>query len=241
MRETLLALFELQKIDTRAYELTQRAESIPKLIHDLESSLDGARSELGTLNTEVEALKREQSEIEAKNAEEGEKHKKWKTRLHDIKSPREYQALSREVEMGERQIRDSEERILELLGQVEDRQKVIDDKTQTLRDGEAEIGAKVRALREEQARLKAEAEAASQGRDAVEKKINKRILRRYDDLRAKRNGLAVVLTNDGACSGCNMTVRPQQLVEMQRFNSIEQCAACHRIMVHENLLKQEQP
>ncbi|MCB0419321.1 MAG: hypothetical protein KDD39_16870, partial [Bdellovibrionales bacterium] len=71
MRETLLALFELQKIDTRAYELTQRAESIPKLIHDLESSLDGARSELGTLNTEVEALKREQSEIEAKNAEEG--------------------------------------------------------------------------------------------------------------------------------------------------------------------------
>jgi predicted nucleic acid-binding Zn-ribbon protein len=240
VRETLLALYQLQKIDTRAYELTQRAESIPKLIHELESSLDGLRSELGNLNTEVETLKREQNDIEAKNAEEGDKHKKWKTRLHDLKSPREYQALSREVEMGERQIRDSEERITELMIQVEDRQKVIEDKTLILRDGEQEVSGKVRALREEQARLKAEAEAASSGRDAVGKKINKRVLQRYEDLRAKRNGLAVVLTSDGACSGCNMTVRPQQLVEMQRFNSIEQCAACHRIMVHENLLKQEE-
>lgn len=240
MRETLLALFELQKIDTNAYSLTQQAEEIPRQIHELEQSLEGLRSELGTLNTELEGLRHEQREIEAKNAEEGEKHRKWKTRLHDIKSPREYQALSREVELGERQIRESEERIMELMQTIEERKAVIDAKTSELRGGEADVSAKVRALREKQAGFKTEAEAASQGREVLVKKINSRVLKRYDDLRAKRNGVAVVMTSEGACTGCNMAIRPQQLVEMLRFKSIERCAVCHRILVHEQLLQEQE-
>lgn len=240
MRDTLLALYELQKIDTNAYKLTQQAEEIPRQIHELEQSLEGLRTELGVLNTELDQLRNEQREIEAKNAEESEKHRKWKTRLHDIKSPREYQALSREVELGERQIRESEERLLELMAGVEARKQVIDEKTEELRAGEADVSAKVRALREKQAAFKVEAESATQGREQLMKKINKRVLRRYDDLRAKRNGVAVVATADGACTGCNMAVRPQQLVEMQRFKSIEQCAVCHRILVHERLLSDEE-
>jgi len=239
VRETLLALYELQKIDTNAYNLTQQAEEIPRQIHELEQSLEGLRSELGTLNTELEGLRHEQREIEAKNAEEGEKHRKWKTRLHDIKSPREYQALSREVELGERQIRESEERLLELMTAVEERKKVIDSKTEELRAGETVVSSKVRALREKQASFKTEAEAASQGREVLVKKINKRVLKRYDDLRAKRNGVAVALTAEGACTGCNMAVRPQQLVEMLRFKTIERCAICQRILVHEQLLQEE--
>jgi len=236
VRETLLALYELQKIDKNAYVLTQQAEEIPRKIHELEHSLEGFRSELGVLNTELETLRGEQREIEAKNAEEGEKHRKWKTRLHDIKSPREYQALSREVELGERHIRESEERILELMSSIEDRQKEIADKTKVLRGHEGEVSTKVRTLRSRQTELSAEAEAASQGREVLVKKINSRVLKRYDSLRVKRSGTAVVATTGGACCGCNMAVRPQQLVEMQRFTSIEQCAVCHRILVHESLL-----
>lgn len=239
MRETLLALYELQKIDKNAYVLTQQAEEIPRQIHEIEQSLEGFRSELGVLNTQLETLRGEQRDIEAKNAEEGEKHRKWKTRLHDIKSPREYQALSREVELGERHIRENEERVLELMQAIETLQKEIKTKTDSLRGAEAGVSAKVRVLRERQAGLSVEAEAASQGREVLAKKINSRVLKRYDSLRAKKSGLAVVATKDGACAGCNMAVRPQQLVEMQRFTNIEQCAICQRIMVHEALLATE--
>ncbi len=237
MRDTLLALYELQKIDKASYALTHQAEEIPQKIHELEQSLEGFRSELGVLSTEIEVLRGEQREIEAKNAEEGDKHRKWKSRLNDIKSPREYQALSREVELGERQIRDSEERIIDLMTNIEDKQAIIDTKNKTLRGGEKEVRSKIKALRDRQAELSVEAEAASQGREVLLKKINSRIIKRYDNVRAKRSGTAVVLTDKGACSGCNMAVRPQQLVEMQRFTTIEQCSVCHRIMVHESLLK----
>lgn len=240
MRKTLLALYELQKIDTRAYELTQQAENIPRQIHELEQSLDGARSELGVLNSELDVLRGEQNDIEAKNSEEGDKHNKWKRRLNDIKSPREYQALSREVELGERQIRDNQDRIIQLMEDIEGREKIIEDKVSTLRDAEGEVNSKVRALRELQARLKKEAEEASKGREEIVKDVKKRVLKRYDDLRRKRSGLAVVLAKDGACCGCNMAMRPQQVVEMLRFNTIEQCASCHRILVAEDLLKQEE-
>ncbi len=242
MRETLLALYELQKIDKNAYVLTQQAEEIPRKIHELEHSLEGFRSELGVLNTELETLRGEQREIEAKNAEEGEKHRKWKTRLHDIKSPREYQALSREVELGERHIRESEERILELMSSIEERQKEIADKTKILRGHEGEVSTKVRILRARQTELSAEAEAASQGREVEEKKLPARVVKRYSQVRKQKNGIAVALVKDGTCTGCNMRLRPQQEVELLRCSSWESCPNCNRLLVHANTIEEaEQP
>ena len=40
--------------------------------------------------------------------------------------------------------------------------------------------------------------------------------------------------------GCNMRIRPQQLVEILHFNTMETCPACQRILVHEDLIKQEE-
>jgi len=48
----------------------------------------------------------------------------------------------------------------------------------------------------------------------------------------------VALVRDGACMGCNMKIRPQQLVEILHFNTMETCPACQRILVHEDLVKQ---
>lgn len=236
MRDTLKALFELQKIDTSALELERGADAIPRKITELEGSLESQRQELGVLNSEVDALKVEQQEIEARNAEESQKHRKWKSRLNEIKSPREYQALSRELELGERQIRESDERLIELMQEVENRQQVIDARAEALRGEERKVQDKVRELRQAQQKLEQDAEERRVGRDEVSAKLNKRILQRYETLRKKKGGIAVSLLREGTCTGCNMRMRPQHVVEILRFNTLEQCPNCQRILVHEALL-----
>lgn len=240
MREILIALYELQQIDSGALEIQRGADLIPQKIKALEDELEVHRAELGQLNAELETLKKEQEDLHAHTREETSKHKKWKGRLNDIKSPREYQALSRELELGERAVRDAEERAVEMMMNIEAKQTVVDQKSEDLRDREADVSKQVAVLRRKQAELRQDVEKASRGRDEVSAKLKPGLVKRYEKLRKARQGIGVALVRDGACMGCNMRIRPQQLVEILHFNTMETCPACQRILVHEDLIKQQE-
>ncbi len=239
MRETLIALYELQQIDSSALEIQRGADRIPLKIKALEDELEAYRADLGQLNAELETLRKEQEDLSAHTREETSKHKKWKGRLNDIKSPREYQALSRELELGERSVREAEERTVEMMMNIEGKESVVKQKTDSFREREAEVGKEVATLRRKQAELRQDVEKASKGRTEVSARLKPPLVKRYEKLRKARQGIAVALVRDGACMGCNMKVRPQQLVEILHFNTMETCPACQRILVHEDLIRQE--
>lgn len=240
MRETLIALYELQQIDSGALEIQRGADRIPQKVKALEDELEVHRVELGQLNAELDTLRKEQDDLSAHTREETSKHRKWKGRLNDIKSPREYQALSRELELGERAVRDAEERSLDMMGNIEAKEAVVNAKTEDLKQREADVSKQVATLRRKQAELRQDVEKASKGRTEVCAKLKPQLVKRYERLRKARQGIGVALVKDGACMGCNMKVRPQQLVEILHFNTMESCPACQRILVHEDLIKQEE-
>lgn len=239
VREQYLALYELQQLDSRVLEIDRSAALIPKKIGEIEEELDVLRSKLGSANSELQTLKKEASDLEGTATEETAKHKHWKRRLNDIKNSREYQALSREIEQGERQVRDLEDKLLELTETVENRQKEVDDQEAELRQREAEVRAKVQELRDAQSDFRSEAEKAKHGRDELAQKVNPRVLKKYEQLRGRTGGIAVAVVRDGACSGCNMQLRPQQVVELLRATSWQACPNCHRMLVHENQIAAE--
>lgn len=240
VRENLKALHELQAIDTRVLEVERIAAVLPEKIRLIESEVEGMRAELGALNTELETKKKEQREIEAQIKEETEKHKKWKRRLNEIKTPREYQAMSREIELGERQVRDFEETVLLIMTEVEGKQKVVSDKEGDLRQREMEVAAKVREHRIRQAELAKDAAKIAEGRIAITKQVPENIMKRYEQVRERRNGIAVSVVVEGLCSACNVQLRPQQVVDMRKYTSIMQCSQCNRILVPDELVKEKQ-
>ncbi len=233
MRDTLIALLKLQKIDSDTLEIEHEAQRIPEQIQSLEQEVDKLRVEVGRLNAEADQQRRELTEMEGNVSEESAKHQKWKRRLNDIKSPREYQALSRELEMGERQVHEMEDKLLELTQHIEDAQKAIDEKQAHLRDKEVQVRSEVQSLRRSEADLRSRAVEASAGRAEAAGDLNSRVLKRYEQLRANRGGVAVAQVVDGTCTGCRMKVRPQQVVHLLRADSMETCPSCNRILVHE--------
>ena len=238
MREILLALYQLQKIDRGALEFERGALAIPKKIAELETEPEGLRVDLGVIHAEAETLRQEQQTLDGHVSEEGAKIQKWKRRLNDIKGPREYQALSREIELGERQVKEFEERIMEIMGELEAKQKVIASKEAYLREKEADVGSKVAELRAAQAKLNADAQKAKHGRERLVAKIPDNVMKRYEQVRARRNGIAVAVAEKGNCSGCNVSLRAQLVVELLKYNGLETCSTCNRILVHEELVKE---
>lgn len=239
VRATLLALYNLQTIDSGVLEIEKGGQQIPKRIAEAEAGLDGLRSELGKLNAEADDMRRQIHDIDALNSEESSKHKKWKSRLNELKSPREYQALSRELEMGERQVRENDEKGTTILGQIEELQKRIDAKNEDLRAAEVGASAKVRELREAQAKLNSDAEKARSGRAEALKAVPERVLKKYEQLRAHKGGIAVAVVSDGTCRACNVRLRPQHAVVLLRCESLEQCSSCQRLLVPDVLIKGE--
>jgi hypothetical protein len=96
----------------------------------------------------------------------------------------------------------------------------------------------VRELRIRQAELAKEAAKIAEGRVAIVKSLPENIVKRYDQIRERRNGIAVSLVVDGACSACNVQQRPQQLVDLKKYASIMQCSQCNRILVPDELVKE---
>jgi predicted nucleic acid-binding Zn-ribbon protein len=238
VRENLLALYELQQVDSRVLEVERGASVLPEKIRELEAEVEAMRAELGVLNAEVETKKSEQREIEGQISEESQKHKKWRKRLNEIKTPREYQALSREIELGERQVKDFEESVLTIMQELEAKQKVIGEKDAALKSREAEVAAKVRELRIRQAELAKEAAAIATGRTAIIKTLPEPMVKRYEQVRERKNGIAVALVVDGCCQGCNVQLRPQQVVDMKKYTGVSTCPMCNRILVPDELIKQ---
>jgi len=238
VRENLKALYELQAIDSRVLEVERVAAALPEKIREIESEVEVLRTELGVLNAEVEQKKSSQREIQAQISEESGKHQKWKRRLNEIKTPREYQALSREVELGERQVREFEESVLGIMGEVEARQKVIAEKDAHLKEREVEVAGKVRELRIKQAELAKEAQRIATGRVEIVKRLPAPLVKKYDQIRERRNGIAVSLVVNGACSACNVQQRPQQIVELRKYTEVMACSQCYRILVPDELVKQ---
>jgi predicted nucleic acid-binding Zn-ribbon protein len=237
VRQLLVSLHALQKIDADALEFERSATAISARISGAEAELEPLRSELGAANTEVATLRREQQELENHLGDEDQKHRKWKSRLNEIKSPREYQALSRELEQGERLVREGLERSEAISAQIAEKQKLIDAKAATLQQRESDLAVRVRDLRQNHVQLLQQAQAARAGRDEAKAKVPERTLKKYDQLRANRNGVAVALIVDGICSACNLRLRPQHVIEIRRYESLEQCSSCQRFLVPDELVK----
>lgn len=239
MREQLLALYKLQQIDSKALEVEKTATELPIRIKALETELEQQRSELGALHTEAEGKRTEQRDSENQAGDESGKAQKWKRRLNDYKNPREYQALSREVEQAERHAHDLELKVITLAEEIETKQKVILEKETELKAREAVVRAEVRELREREAKIAREAAEVRRGREAIMKIIPPAMVTKYERLRERRSGLAVALTKGSSCSGCNVEVRPQQMVEVRKLNSVQSCPSCNRILVLESLVLPE--
>ena len=72
------------------------------------------------------------------------------------------------------------------------------------------------------------------------KEIQEGLLRKYDTLRERRKGLAVVNVVQGVCQGCFMNIPPQQFNQLLKGDKILDCPTCQRILYYQPEAETEQ-
>jgi len=234
LREKMERLLALQTVDLKIQEMERVKEEIPQRLASLEEEFKKEEEKLTAERTGLEKLQKDRRQKEKDLEEEIDRVKKGEARVFEIKTNKEYQAVLKEIETAKRLNRQREEEILGILERFEELQTQLGKHEKILEARRKEYQREVAELKQKAAAFAAEMAAEVRQRQAQEKEIPRELLIKYRMLLEKRHGVAVARVINGVCQACNMNIRPQLYIELQKQDSLIACPNCNRILFWEN-------
>ncbi len=231
MEQTLFSLIELQEIDIKLDKVKEERGDLPERVTTLENSISEKENLIKEQTAEIKNLKvnNKTSELEL-NAGKS-KLNKYQDQLYQVKTNKEYDAISQETENVkkiidelENSILTVEEKIENLTTSNEEMEKELIELRKDYTESSSELQAKINASSEEENILRQE-------RSIVEKKLTRQHINAYLRIRDAKKGMAVASCNGGICSGCYSFVPPQKVVEIRNMKRLYFCESCGRILV----------
>lgn len=140
------------------------------------------------------------------------------------------QAATKEIEFVSRQLDQQEEKLLEVMVEVETLEKAANEVIEGLAKSKSEFDVVARESKEALATIESRSREHSERRAAVAKEIPPKDLTTYTNVRAKFPMNPVVAVNGNTCSGCFMTLGPQVHVQLSRGVDLVRCPGCGRLL-----------
>jgi predicted nucleic acid-binding Zn-ribbon protein len=219
--QKLEALVKLQYIDTKIDQLKKLRGDLPDEVQDLEDEMEGYKTRLGKFESDLKDLE----ELIKKNKEgikEAEKLvKKYNEQQKNVKNNREYDAITKEIELQELEVQICEKRIKESKDKIEAKKNEIGSIETLIKERSEDLENKKGELNDILGESQEEEKKFLEDRAKAAKKIEEKLLKYYERLRASlTNGLAVVRVVRGAAEGCNIIIPPQKIAEIKEKKKI---------------------
>lgn len=234
VEQKLQALYELQSIHTQIDKIRQIRGELPVEVADLEDDVAGLETRIQKIKAELDDL--EDSIVTRKNTikEATATIKKYEAQLNEVKNNREYEAISKEIEIQGLDIQVSEKKIKEFGFEITTKTEVYEKAVADLEGRKKDLEQKKSELDVITAETQKEEEELNAKAIKAETKIDERLLVAYHRLRGNaKNGLAVVTIQRDSCSGCFNQIPPQRQLDIRQHKKIIVCEHCGRILVDE--------
>jgi predicted nucleic acid-binding Zn-ribbon protein len=224
----------LQTIHTQIDKIRQIRGELPVEVADLEDDVAGLETRIQKIKTDLDDL--EDAIVTRKNTikEAGVAIKKYDAQLNEVKNNREYEAISKEVEIQGLDIQVSEKKIKEFGFDIVTKTEVYEKALGDLDGRKKDLETKKGELDVITSETQKEEEDLSNKAAKAETQIDERLLFAYHRLRGNaKNGLAVVTIQRDSCSGCFNQIPPQRQSDIRQHKKIIVCEHCGRILVDE--------
>ncbi|GAB3894844.1 zinc ribbon domain-containing protein [Spirosoma agri] len=228
--QKLDALLILQSLDSQLDELIKIRGGLPEEVRDLEDDIAGFETRIGKFQAEIKTL---EEEIERNRVAKKDAEKlitKYKDQQMNVRNNREFDAISKEVELQSLEIELADKRINEAQFRVRGKEEEIKTTTAALNERKEDLKAKRQELDQITSESQEEEKEIIKQRDHQATTIEARLLNSYNKIRSNAlNGLAVVMVKRGACGGCFNVVPPQRQADIKDKKKIIVCEHCGRI------------
>lgn len=237
IEQKLKALWLLQTIHTKIDRIRQVRGELPMEVADLEDEIAGLETRIEKMRGELDDL--EDGIVNRRNMIK-DAHaaiKKYEGQLNEVKNNREYDAITKEIEIQGLDIQVSEKKIREIEFEIKNKTEAYEGTQVTLDNAKADLEIKKGELDTIVAETEKEESDLLKKAEKGEKNIEERLMKVYRRLRGSyKNGLAVVSIDRDSCSGCHNKIPPQMQLEIRQRKKILVCEHCGRILVDDLLV-----
>jgi len=237
LENTLRHLFALQQVDTKIQEIQDLKGDLPQVVSTLQDQVGGAKGHLKELEASMKSAKIERDNADVELIELAEKVEKYKNQQLQVKSNKQYDALTKEIETAETRSAKLEKDMQALEGKMQVTKTDIESATANLAELEAELQERQKELREVNKEHEKEELKLQHEREKLTARIDKSDIQRYERIRIAKGGMAVVAVRRGACGGCFSRVPPQRILELKQNSKFHTCEHCGRILVSDLIVE----
>lgn len=232
MKEQINNLRELQDVDLEIDRIDAAITTGDEELQEQRATIDKLQGAISEYREKL-ALGAERRQILESEVQEAQTLiKDRQNKMMKVQTNREYQSLLKEIEDAKNANRQREEELVRLLEQDDYLQKKDEEQSALLLGEEAGLAEQTASREAEAVKLAAKRQKMVKDREAKAKKVKADLLRKYELIRAKRDGLAMAGVNKGVCFGCYMNVPPQLYNELLREDKMHICPTCNRMLYH---------
>jgi hypothetical protein len=235
VREQLHSLIELQKIDTEISLIHQKKKELPRKIAELDAQFGERTLKLQESRAKLDTANKAHKEREDGLKKGAELLKKTKERLSEVKTNKEYQAMLKEIDNIQEKNSRIEDEIIILLDEIDRAKEEFKDEEKKF-ESVSQVYEKEKSLIQEQiGRIDGELSGLTLRTSSVKENISRELMKKYETIKSRTDGRAVVRVWKGVCEGCHMNIPPQMYNELQRTeergaDELITCPHCYRII-----------
>jgi len=225
-------IIALQQLDTAMHDARRRLSDEPDRSAHLDARLDTVRQRLTTEKSRLADNQTARRALEKDVAVQQARLSKYRDQLMAVKTNIEYQAMQKEIEYAQTEVKGIEEHILVQMLDGDEIAAAVKAVEAELAREEKAVAAERAAMDTELADSRAALQRLQAERAALATTIDGNVLALFELVAGRRHGIGVSEARDGICSVCHVRLRPQVFNTVLRNESILQCDHCNRILFY---------
>ncbi len=241
MRNKLRLLYGLQKIDSELDELLDLRGDLPEKVSQLQTKVQTLTSSIAELENFLKQGTVDRDWKEKETFVLLEKIDKYKAQQLKVRTNKEYDALTKEIDTASATIKKYEEEIEAHASLVQEKKDQKEELSAQLEILKEDLHENEKELKEILASTAKEEKGLMTQRGKILHLISADDLQSYTRIREAKKGKTVMPIKRGSCSGCFNIVPPQLILQIKMNDKIYLCEHCGRILISEELSKDNSP
>lgn len=231
MNDALKNLYNLQEIDSRilvakkALAALDNGAGTKEQANKADAELREATDQLRTLETEMKDC-----ELSLKTLEVKKQNYTRRMYAGEVSNPKELESMEKEIAMLDRNGDKLETRILELMDAIQEQKQTVSAIESRLDQLKTDLAAKVEVFNSKSNELNEVISKATEARVPVAATVDEILLRRYESLRARMNGIALAKVENDRCGVCHVALTPYSVRILKDEEEPSLCESCGRIL-----------
>lgn len=232
IEKKLVALYNLQQIDSQIDKIRIIRGELPLEVEDLEDEVVGLETRITNFKQDVDAFKQQIAAKDQMIKESKSLIERYQAQQNNVRNNREFESLNKEIEYQGLEIQLAEKHIREFNTGLALKKEEISRAKQELEERRGDLQSKKNELADIVSETEKEEKLLLSRSQDNQKVIEDRLLNAYTRIRDNaRNGLAVVMVERDACGGCFSKIPPQRQLDIKMHRKIIVCEYCGRILV----------